>query len=70
MREGVHNGVNPMLLLLDPLTITEVLTANTYLTTACLASRKWYCHRCEKHAAYYSFKMLPTVRITSCGYQS
>ena len=25
---------------------------------------------CEKHAADYSFKMLPTVRITHCGHQS
>ena len=36
MIDGVHNGVSHML---DQLTIAEVLTDNTCLTTACLASR-------------------------------
>ena len=48
--------------------IAEVWTANTCLTTACLANNGT-CRRCEKHAAdyYCSFKMLPTVRITRGG---
>ena len=48
--------------------IAEVWTANTGLTTACLANNGT-CRRCEKHAAdyYCSFKMLPTVRITRGG---
>ena len=33
MREWVHNGVSRIIYLLDQLTIAEVLTANTRLTT-------------------------------------
>ena len=39
MGKGMQYGVSPMLLLLNQFAITEVLTANTCLTMACLASR-------------------------------